>query len=83
MAKVLLGQSVIDCITGFKGVVLGRVEYISGCNQVLVQPKVDKTGAPRDSLWIDEQRVQVDPKVKRVVLDNGQTPGFDKAPPKR
>jgi len=82
MAKVVLGQSVKDIITGFSGVVTGRVEYITGCNQVLVAPKVGKDGAHVDSYWIDEQRVEV-LKKKRVVLDNGSTPGFDKAAPKR
>lgn len=82
MAKVLLGQAVKDIITGFSGVVTGRVEYLTGCNQVLVAPKVGKEGGWVDACWLDEQRVKVLNK-KRVTLDNRTSPGFDKAAPKR
>ena len=35
-----IGKSFTDSITGFKGVCTGRIEYISGCNQLLLTPKV-------------------------------------------
>ena len=77
-----LGMTARDTITGFEGVVTGRVEYISGCNQLLLVPKVDEKGAARDAQWFDEQRcarVGTD----RIVLDNGTTPGADMAAPVR
>lgn len=77
-----IGSEVQDVITGFKGIVTGRVEYITGCNQVLVAPKAAKDGSMRDSTWIDEQRVKVTKKAK-TFFDNGKTPGFDKQPPVR
>lgn len=83
MSKIELGVTVTDKITGFKGVVTGYVQYLTGCNQALVQPPVAKDGALRESFWLDEQRLTVDRKAKRVVLDNGVNPGFDKAAPKR
>lgn len=80
--KTELGTKMRDIITGFTGVVTGRAEYISGCNQALVAPPMAADGALRDSQWFDEQRLaHVDDSL--VVLDNGSTPGCDKAAPKR
>ncbi len=81
--RALLGTTVTDRITGFKGVVTGSVTYISGCSQALVQPAVAADGALRDSQWLDEQRLVVDATVQQVVLDNGESPGFDKPAPVR
>jgi hypothetical protein len=76
-----LGTTLKDRITSFEGVAIGRCEYISGCNQVLLAPPVDEKGAFRESHWFDEQRCdRVGDDV--VTLDNGATPGFDKAAPK-
>ena len=77
-----LGRRVKDRITGFTGVVTGRVEYITGCNLVLVAPPLGPDGALRDSAWFDEQHVTyVDEE--RITIDNGSNPGFDKAAPVR
>lgn len=80
--KIDIGWDVKDKITGFTGKVTGFCTYISGCNQALVAPPLGKDGTLRDSVWIDEQRLE---RVGRstVKLDNGKTPGFDRAPPVR
>jgi len=78
-----LGITVQDKITGFKGIVTGYVKYITGCNQALVSPQVDATGALKESHWFDEQRLVIDDKLKPITLDNGKTPGCDKPAPKR
>jgi hypothetical protein len=77
-----LGWTLKDKITGFKGVVTGRCEYISGCHQVLLVPAVSKTGDHREGHWFDEQRCE---RVggSEVTLNNGRNPGFDKEAPKR
>ena len=80
--KVQLGRTYKDKITGFSGVATGHVNYISGCNQVLLAPPVDTEGKLRDSQWFDEQRLE-DVGAATVVLDNSATPGPDKAAPKR
>ncbi len=54
-----LGMSVKDRVTGFKGIVTARVEYLNGCVQYLVKPKVNKEGKFMDSEWIDNQQLQV------------------------
>lgn len=79
---VLLGQKVQDVITGFTGVAIGRVKYISGCNQCLVAPPVTQEGSFMEAVWLDEQRLVVQGG-ERITLDNGQTPGFDKQPSTR
>lgn len=80
--KTELGSKVQDIITGFSGVVTGRAEYISGCNQALVVPAIRPDGALPDSQWFDEQRLSVVDESK-IVLDNGNTPGCDKPAPRR
>jgi hypothetical protein len=78
--ETVLGRTVKDKITGFAGVVLGRCEYITGCNQVLVQPPLDRDGNWVESHWFDEDRVEPTdaPKVKIGFT----SPGFDKPAPR-
>jgi hypothetical protein len=78
----LIGVQVQDKITGFKGMCTGYVQYISGCNQCLVQPPVGPDGKRLDGEWFDEQRLDVMGKT-RLTLDNAKAPGFDSAPPVR
>ena len=77
-----LGITVVDKVTGFTGIVLGFVQYISGCNQALVSPPLAQDGSFRESQWFDVQRLQRDNDVDALILDNGATPGFDRAAPK-
>lgn len=78
-----LGSFVSDRITGFSGYVTGYCEYITGCNQALVTPEIDGNGSYVEPRWFDVQRLFIDTNVDRIVLDNGQTPGFDVPPPVR
>lgn len=80
---IKLGCTAEDKVTGFRGVVTGRVEYLTGCNQVLLTPKVDKDGKSVDGAWFDEQRVTVDRETSVIELDNSAGKGPDKAPPIR
>jgi hypothetical protein len=80
--EIELRQKVKDQISGFKGLVTGRCAYISGCDQALVAPSVDKDGKLPDSQWFDVQRLIV-VDAKPVSLDNTRTPGADKAAPIR
>lgn len=79
-----LGFTFTDKITGFEGLCTGHVQYLSGCNQMLLTPRVGPDGAMRSAEWFDEQRCQKNPAhVVPVTLDNSTTPGFDKPAPKR
>jgi len=76
-----LGMKYRDKITGFEGIATGHVQYISGYKQALLAPPVND-GAMVDSNWIDEQRLELVGDDK-LVLNNDENPGFDKAAPKR
>lgn len=54
-----LGDKVRDKITGFEGLALEKSEYLNGCVQFEVQPKIDKEGKIPDSCHIDEQQLEV------------------------
>lgn len=81
--KAEFGLVYRDRITGFSGIATGRTEYISGCTQVLIAPRVDDNGAFRESQWFDEQRLELMPGANVIELDNGETPGADRPAPKR
>ena len=78
----LLGSTVKDTITGFEGRAVGFTEYITGCNQILVQPPLDKDGKWVESHWIDESRLKADTGIQ-IRIESDEHPGFDKPAPKR
>ena len=58
MFKFNNGDVVKDQITGFKGVITARADYISGCVQYGVRPQtLTKEGKVNDSVWFDEDRL--------------------------
>lgn len=56
---IALGDRVTDEISGFEGIVTGRVEYLSGCAQLLVMPRVSGDGSLRAAEWFDVERLRV------------------------
>ena len=78
-----LGKIYKDLVTGFAGVAVGKVGYITGCNQALIQPRCDDSGKLVDSVWFDDKRLkEVDGATKIELPQDGTPPGFDKEPPK-
>lgn len=57
--KINLGDEVKDSVTGFKGIVVARTDYIHGCTRVSVQPKVGKDGKVPDQMAFDEPALVV------------------------
>lgn len=57
---IALGAKVKDKVTGFTGFVVGRVEYLTGCNQygIVPQAKGGEASAPGAS-YFDEGRLTV------------------------
>lgn len=55
-----LGSKVRDIVTGFEGIASSRIEYLNGCIQYGVKPKVSK-GATKieDTEYIDEGQLEV------------------------
>jgi hypothetical protein len=56
---VQLGDRVKDRVTGFKGIVVARSEYLHGCRRVGVQAEKLEEGKPTDAQWFDEPQVDV------------------------
>lgn len=54
-----LGKQGRDKITGFEGIITSRVEYLTGCNQLGITPKVDKEGKVLPTDYFDEHRIEV------------------------
>lgn len=59
MAK--LGDMVVDRLTGYRGVVTGRAEFLYGCIRLQVQSEAMKDGKPVEECWFDEDRMGPDP----------------------
>ena len=58
MFKVELGKIARDKVTGFKGIVMGRAEYLTGCKKYALQSqKLTKEGKSMDWEWFDEMMV--------------------------
>lgn len=58
-----LGSEVKDVVTGFSGIAVSRVTYLTGCVQYAVQPqKLKEDGTVADASYFDTQRLtQVGP----------------------
>jgi len=82
-AEKILGATVKDRVTGFKGVATGYCIYLTGCNQVCVCPPVDGDGKTREASWFDVQRLEIDTAQAFIRLDNEKAPGFGAPPPSR
>jgi len=57
MFALELGRKVKDNVTGFSGIITGRVEYLTGCRQYLVMPKALRNNKMPTGEWIDEDRL--------------------------
>lgn len=66
MFKFQYGDKVKDFVSGFKGTITGRAEYMTGCRQYVVAPPVGKDGTFREGIWIDEDRLKVVSKKRTV-----------------
>lgn len=61
-----LGKQAKDKITGFTGIIIGRIEYLFGCNQYCLAPKAENNSA-KESQWYDTGRIEI--------IGEGVTPG--------
>ncbi len=81
--SINLGDRVKDCVTGVEGIAVGRTIWITGCNQIIVQPGVFKDGKLSDSLYFDETRLEVIeagatkvPGAEKTIDRGGPHPGY-------
>lgn len=54
-----LGDLVKCMVTGFKGIVIGKSEFLHGCTRVGIQAPVGKDGKITEAQWIDEPQCKV------------------------
>lgn len=58
--KIELGTEVKDIVTGMRGIVVARLEFLNRCIQYDVQPKKKPGDKERPKgLWVDEQQLEV------------------------
>lgn len=55
---IQLGQEGRDKITGFQGIITSKVEYLFGCKQYGITPKI-KDGEAKNAEYFDEGRIEV------------------------
>jgi len=80
--EIKFGKLYRDRITGFEGVCTGFSSFISGCDQVLLHPKVGPDGKREDGLWIDDDRlidVEAEARVARTSRKGGPPQGPSKS----
>lgn len=56
---IRLGQTVKDRVTGFTGIAISRVEYLNGCVQFCVKPRMRKSGEMPEGHYIDDVQLEV------------------------
>ena len=76
-----LGVSAKDKITGFKGIVMGRAKYLTGCDQFFIQPQVTNNESYVDGKWFDEGRIEVIGDGINAGAVAGEQNGCDITPP--
>lgn len=79
-----LGKEAEDKVTGFKGIIIGVSQWLTGCNQVCIKPKVDKDGTMKEAEWVDEgQAVIIGEGIDAEDVKSGNPGGPRKDQPKR
>ena len=84
MFKFENGEVVKDVITGFKGVVMSRINYLTGCNQYgLSMMALTSDGKRADWEYFDENRlVSCKKSIKLPSTENLNNKGCDGNHPK-
>jgi hypothetical protein len=80
MFKYEMGLTAKDKITGFKGVITSRTQFINGCNRYGIEPPMDKDGKLPEAHAFDEARIEVidganHSAMAREAATSGEPPG--------
>ena len=57
--EIKIGDEVKSVVSGLKGIAVSRVEYINGCVQFGVKPRVGKDGKDTDCTYVDHKELEV------------------------
>ncbi len=81
MFKFELGQKVKERITGFKGVIVARSQYMTGCNRYGIQSqKLKSDGKPLEWEYFDEDLLEIDGKNINIKIQQRGGPVRMEAP---
>jgi len=78
--KFKLGNRLKCVVTGFTGIAIARLEYLNGCTQYGIKPKVkaEEPGKMPDAMYIDQQQLElVDDGIS---VEKTKDPGGDVMP---
>ena len=65
--EVELGTEYEDVITGFRGIATSYVRYITGCDQVCLDPGMDKDGNRGKTYYVDVNCLRIPEKNPRRI----------------
>ena len=76
MENLKLGMWMRDTVTGFSGYAINKMFFLNGCIQYALRPKAKNPTELPDSVWVDDQQLLVDKKIKPLMrnvqnADNG------------
>jgi len=54
-----LGDKLKDKVTGFEGIAVAQIEYLNGCRQFCVKPRIDSSGKMPEGQYIDVQQLEL------------------------
>ena len=57
--RIDLGDEARDTITGYRGVVIARTQWLTGCDRLTLQPPVDKEGKVPENASFDEPYLEL------------------------
>ena len=56
--EIKIGHEVKDIVTGITGTVMAHTQWLTGCDTVVVEPKVGPDGKKQDNLALDLNRIE-------------------------
>jgi hypothetical protein len=59
LKNIPLGTKLRDKVTDLEGTAIARIEYLNGCVQYSIKPKIGKDGKVNDGEWVDSQQIEV------------------------
>lgn len=65
--KHQLGEEAQDLVTGYKGIITCRIQYLTGCNRYGLQKKSEKNAKPEEAYYFDENQIKVIGKGVKIV----------------
>jgi len=57
MSTIKLGILAKDKVSGFVGIITGKANYITGCEQYLLVPKASESNDYKTGQWFDKGRL--------------------------